>query len=442
VAGGVAGDGMTLTIEAEGQASKRGMIPRLPAPDRLLDDARAWIDTEYAGVVRSAVVQLDGESAVLRLELHPAASPVTITADAEGQVTVAGETSSAGPGYHTFLGRLVERLGDAVSILWTLPAASGAPGTTTTWVGSRQPLAERPVVERDHLLGLRGDLMRAIEQRRLGLKGIPVGLRAGTRFEVETAIATPLGPRDDAWLARVAPDVRGAIDIRPWWLDVMDARYQLARALVILWTEIRWRSPADEAERATMDEALGLLRRALPADPSLPYPWREWAELMQLRAVPDPRADRVFDMAARVDPAEPLIGYRRRPVTVVHEGWSLPVPGTFSELRVDGEWKGGDRGRQVTIAATRTQGPDGRPMPAERFLSEVAGDLGEGTLRHEDGGLRGRARVTTDASSGVEVAVLEGFSAVTGSGAAIRVEFDDSDDWRWAIDLWRSLRPA
>ena len=38
--------------------------------------------------------------------------------------------------------------------------------------------------------------------------------------------------------------------------------------------------------------------------------------------------------------------------------------------------------------------------------------------------------------------MLEGFSAVTGSGAAIRVEFDSSDDWKWAIELWRSLRPA
>ena len=81
-------------------------------------------------------------------------------------------------------------------------------------------------------------------------------------------------------------------------------------------------------------------------------------------------------------------------------------------------------------------------MSADRFLTTVAGDLGEGMLRHEDGEVRGRARVTSDASSGVEVAVLEGFSAVTGSGAAIRVEFEPSDDWKWAIDLWRSLRPA
>ena len=89
-----------------------------------------------------------------------------------------------------------------------------------------------------------------------------------------------------------------------------------------------------------------------------------------------------------------------------------------------------------------TQTANGIPMSADRFLTTVAGNLGDGVMAYEDGELRGRARVTSDASSGLEVAVLEGFSAVTGTGAAIRVEFDSSDDWRWAVDLWRSVRPA
>jgi hypothetical protein len=118
------------------------------------------------------------------------------------------------------------------------------------------------------------------------------------------------------------------------------------------------------------------------------------------------------------------------------------VPGSFGEHRQDGEWRGGERGRLVTFAATPTQTPDGRPMSATQFLTDVAGDLGEGALRHDDGELRGSARITSDARGSVEVAVLEGFSAVAGSGCAIRIEFNESDDWRWAIDLWRSLRPA
>ena len=42
----------------------------------------------------------------------------------------------------------------------------------------------------------------------------------------------------------------------------------------------------------------------------------------------------------------------------------------------------------------------------------------------------------------MEVCILEGYSAVVGSGAAIRIVFEDPGDWQWALDIWRSLRRA
>jgi hypothetical protein len=38
--------------------------------------------------------------------------------------------------------------------------------------------------------------------------------------------------------------------------------------------------------------------------------------------------------------------------------------------------------------------------------------------------------------------VLDAFSAVPGSGAAIRIVFDDPADWEWALATWRALAPA
>jgi hypothetical protein len=128
-------------------------------------------------------------------------------------------------------------------------------------------------------------------------------------------------------------------------------------------------------------------------------------------------------------------------VSVILEGWEFEVPGTFAERRTDDEWWGGEAGRSITIAATET-GTEHGPMSPEEFLQQVAPDLGEDALGHEEGDVRGRARLTTDASSGLEVGVLEGYSAVTGRGAAIRIVFDDSADWRWALDIWRALAPA
>jgi hypothetical protein len=81
-------------------------------------------------------------------------------------------------------------------------------------------------------------------------------------------------------------------------------------------------------------------------------------------------------------------------------------------------------------------------MSPTAFLQQVAAGLGPDAMEHANGTVRGRARISTDSSTGVEVATLDGFSAVTGSGAAVRIEFDDPNDWKWAIDTWRGLRPV
>ena len=133
-----------------------------------------------------------------------------------------------------------------------------------------------------------------------------MGLLPGTRFEHDGAVLTPLGPRDDAWLERAVTAPKAAIDILPWWFDITDARYQLARALVILWTEIRWRAPIDDVELRAMDEALALLRNAIRADGSLAYPWREWAELVAHRGSHDP-AGPCVPVGRRGRPGQPLI---------------------------------------------------------------------------------------------------------------------------------------
>jgi hypothetical protein len=152
-------------------------------------------------------------------------------------------------------------------------------------------------------------------------------------------------------------------------------------------------------------------------------------------------ARQVADRAAAAPPPSVPLGYRRDPVTITHAGWALEIPGGFAEQRTAEEWWGGGNGRSITLAAVETGG-DGGPMSAAAFLDQVASDLGADALTHRDGNVVGRARMTTDSSSGVEVGVVEGYSAVTGSGAAIRILFDDPEDWRWALDTWRALAPG
>ncbi len=254
--------------------------------------------------------------------------------------------------------------------------------------------------------------------------------------------ATVLGPRDEAWLESAIADPRVALDITPWWMDATDGHYLLNRALVLMWLQVRWRAPAVEGEADLLDEVHRLLSRAYPMEPGLPYPWHAWSELTALRGIGDPMARQAASRALKEAEPDPSVGYRRHDVRISHEGWALIIPGSYAERRTDEEWWGGGAGRAITLAATNTGLADGTPMPAQTFLTQFAAELGPDALNHRDGEVFGRARLTTDASSGVEIGILEGYSAIRGSGAAMRVEFDDPGDWQWALDMWRSLHPA
>lgn len=442
-----------LTIELAGQAAKRGLVPRLPAVDRLASEIEGWLRDGASETVRAISAHGDGNEQVLLVDLHPAARPVRIAVGDGGSVRVAAPTAGVGPGYQRYVARLLDRLGTDAAIGW-LDAPDGDGDGEGAATGPADGLAtaagvlaaQRTDVERAHLRWLRAALERVRAARARGAGGIHLGTPPGVRFTFEGAFASPLGPRDDAWLETAIGDARVAADVWPWFADAMDARHLLNRALTLMWTEVRWRPPALAEEIERIDEALGLLKRAYPLEPSLPYPYREWRELFALRGASDPSVRELLDRAAGASPgelaspAEP-IGYRRDEVTVLHHGWALPVAGSFAERRTDEEWWGGEQGRSITLAATET-GAAGAPMSPEAFLDEVVGDLGDGSLEHRDGALLGRARLATDGSSGVEVAEVEGFAAVTGSGAAIRIVFDDPGDWKWALDAWRSLRPA
>lgn len=363
-----------------------------------------------------------------------------------------------GPGYHTFVARLLDRLGDELGIRWAplaTPPTTGAGRVTPATAATADPdssidptgtfgSGNRHDAERGHLGWLRSALVAVRDARRQGTTGLHLATPPGVRFTVDGAVGTVLGPRDDAWLERALADPRVASDVWPWIADAMDGRYLLGRALCLLWMDVRWRPPVGVEEVALVDEVLGLLRRAHSLEPGLDWPWAEWRELFLLRSRPDPATWQLIERetAGTVGGGRGgVIGYRRQPVTVVHEGWALDVPGSFTETRAADEWAGGEAGRNVTLAGTETA-ESGRPMAADLFLRQVAGHLGRDAIEHDDGVVRGRARITSDASSGIEVATLEGFSAVRGRGAAIRIEIDDPQDWRWALDTWKGLRPA
>jgi hypothetical protein len=451
---------LSITIRAVGQAGRRGATRRVPNAAVLLGAVDEWLPEATGGAMHGHVAGARTQDGAIEIVLHPAARPIRIEASDDGRLVVTAMTVPVGPGYHTYVASLLDRLGGELGITWAKLATPppGVAGRVTAVPGPSDSAAsidptgafgsgDRHDAERGHLGWLRSALTAVRDARRQGATGLHLATSPGVRFAFEGAVATVLGPRDDAWLERALGDPRVAADVWPWVADAMDARYLLGRALSSLWLEVRWRPPVGGEEVQLVDDILGTLRRAYPLEPGLAWPWREWRELLQLRGLPDPATRALLDRAAGPLVGGPetdgtsLIGYRRHPVTIVHEGWALDVPGSFTGQRTSEEWSGGEAGRNITLAGTETA-EGGHPMSADRFLQQVASHLGRDAIEHDDGVVRGRARLASDTSSGVEVATVEGFSAVRGRGAAIRIEIDDPQDWKWALDTWRGLRPA
>jgi hypothetical protein len=415
-------------------------VPRLPTTERLVADVEAWLRAQAEDELRSlARAEADPETAALRAVFHPAAEAVDFRFGDGGRLEVHADSAPVGPGYHTWLCHTLRRLATDLSVEWLSPEDDPASRDETGYFWSE----DRADVERAHLVWLRAMLRAAGDPRARRGEPFPLSSFGGHRFEADAVLVTPLGPRSEAWLADALERPSVASDVWPWLADAQDARYLLNRALCLLWTDIRWRPPATDDERAALDEVARLLRRAFPLEPSLPYPWREWRDVLQLLGLAtDPMTERIVREAGLAEAADagPLIGYRRRPVTIEHAGWTLTVPGSWAERRSDEEWWGGEGGRSVTLAGVET-GEGGEPMSARAFLARVAGHLGRDALRHEDGPLEATARIGIEAGSGIEVATLEGYAAILGRGAAIKVEIHDPEDWEWALEMWRSLAP-
>ena len=185
-----------LGVGLGGLAQKRGLIPRVPDGDRLLADAAVWLTGEYLDAVRSTHQRtLPGGEAGLAVDLHPAVAPFFLTANDEGRVTAVAETGVAGPGYHRFVGRVLERLSAELAIDWT-----DGDGATA--------FVDRQGAERLYLGWLGPQLAKARGRVRRGERAVPLGMPASTKVTTESALATVLGPRDEDWLDSAIADPR------------------------------------------------------------------------------------------------------------------------------------------------------------------------------------------------------------------------------------------
>jgi hypothetical protein len=253
-------------------------------------------------------------------------------------------------------------------------------------------------------------------------------------------VATPLGPRSRAWVERVAKDPTVAADAFPWWGEGVGAGYLRGLAVALIETEVRFRAPLDDRERALLDRVVTAIERAHGLDSELALPWPEAAEIYAMLGEDSLRATRAGVLAERGkrDRARRQLGYRRHPVRVsLSGGWSLVVPGALAERWEEhGTWVGWDATRTIWMSSMTAEGEQTTDETLAS-LPELPGDAD--LLSMERGPIRGNARFGTSEDEGKETTVLRAHAAVGPHVALGTIVLLDDGDRAWALETWGSL---
>ena len=419
---------MGVSINLEGTYGKPGFLRRPPDPQDWLNGVREWLEErEGDQLLHSEIARREPRSPLtLYARLHPANEDFALQCPRPGRVFASLKTSGAGPGLHQHVCRLLHDMEAPFEVRWDPPNPRKGTGDPSDYFTN----GDRGALEREFLSWLHDVAIQVHEMQEKDYEAIGISMPlTDLTFLLPGALYTSTGPRDIHWLRRAATDLLSGTDLFPWWDQARDAAYFRDRALVHMWTEVRWRPALTEAERATHQRVLTLLDRAAELDASLPLPRVEREEIR-----------------AYVDGVEPAargkIGYFRGPVRHSDPArWSLEVPGELvQEFDDEGNWCAWDASRKVQLSSITIGNRGNHPKAAELLESDRQKLAGKAILELDAPPLHGLAAFHESDSPESHPYFLQGITAIDGGLAVCTIEFSRDDQRDWAEAVWRSVR--
>ncbi len=362
-------------------------------------------------------------------KLHPAAEEVEIRLEDSGLLTASANTSTVGPGYHIHICKLLKDLGEEFDLRWCEPDDDHFDDTGFFHDGDEDRVYD------EMRAWLKGLTELCLEEDKKGSSKQAIALSIDVQFHTQAFALTPLGPRDHSWFERTAMDPGEGRDFFAWWNPGLDGEYFLGRALALMWTDIRWRAPMNEAERNNLQFASDSLRKAFALDPTLDYPWAEWTELLDFLG---DRTD-IYNIVKReASHRGSSIGYRREAVTVELPGrWWITLPGSFSNfLLEDDAFHAQDPPRAIWFTPYGFKDPDASfahwrtqlPAMKKDFVEE-----GEDFVRV--------AELREQHENGHKYYTLATANLGRNGRSIMTVVFETLAEKDWALEAWRSLQP-
>jgi len=376
-------------------------------------------------------------SPTLFCQLHPAAEEIELSLIDQEHVVVSANTTTVGPGYHIFLVSLFKNWGSEFHASWNEPENSSDEfgDETEYFLSGDEPKVYEEMTR--WLQALAGTFFRGTFDT--DDKGIALCMPMNPQFsETDLPAITSLGPRDWDWLRAAAADGNNGRDFFAWWGPGLDAGYYVGRALAHMWTNVRWRTPVNDSERQVLEDVTDSLRNAYRLDPTLQLPWAEWNEIVGLLGVDFAEKELVRSHSQGV----PKIGYRRRKVRVaLPGGWTIQVPGSFSDFEEDenNDLSAWDPPREIWFTAFSAAG--GPPHKAFENAKKDFKKSRPEYLVERDSFIAQASISKKQRGSGEDYFILKSSNISPGKRAVCTILFSNPEDREWALETWRSIQP-
>ena len=405
-------------------------------PEPFMNRIEQWVLERYSELrPKTRQGDVDGAFTVF-CQLHPAAEEIELTLIDPEHVVASANTTTVGPGYHIFLSSLLKDWARDFDALWLMPdewSEEYGDETEFFFTGDERLLRDEMTSWLKAVANMffDGSLDR-------DARGIALCMPVSLQFDAAEPAITPLGPRNREWLRKTAQDGIEGRDFFAWWSSGLGAEYYLGRALTQMWSHARWHPPVNDSQREVLTDIDYCLRKAYALDPTLEYPWAEWGEVLDFLGIGIEEKE-LLQLSTRTTPT---IGYRRRNITAaLPGGWSMKIPGSFSDFEPDEGYSlcAIDPPREIWFTAYQSNSP-GSLEAFESAKKEMKANRPEHLLER-DTCIAEATIVAKRDDTGEPYFVLN--SSVLGQGrrAVCTIVFPQSEQKEWALETWRSVQP-
>jgi hypothetical protein len=388
-----------------------------------------WFNNYSTGPFKN-FVSLEWNENLLQVTLHPCEEPVYFEFF-DNYLVCSAKTNSVGPGYHAYLVKLVERLGNDLKINWTWNEEEGEVFYED----------ETGYYELRDYYSLQTEMVRWLRALCNSYREDPetsqimVSMPGGyPRIKWDYFALSPMGRWGKEWFEKVGAlepeDLHWAgKEFFIWWNEEPDVAFFKRTGIALLNVDCPWHYPTDDKEIKTLQLIDQCFEQARKIDPFIELPDEDWSTIKNFLA------------ESETDISDTGYGYRKELMTFDLAGnWMIDLQGTMYHTLDENTEVYYDHERTVRSLAYLFSGQEQSESEyAESFFDKNENAAGAEVV-YSTTSLAGKAIIYYVIEEKSEYWILQGVKVGDGKFLLSTICYPTEEHKEWAIETWNSVR--